>query len=82
MHLNTVSIRNYRCFEQLDISLHEHLTLFVGKNGAGKITILDAIAVAASTFLCGIEGVGSRTIDKEDAKYNFYELEGIVDPQH
>ena len=36
MHLNTVSIRNYRCFEQLDISLHEHLTLFVGKNGAGK----------------------------------------------
>ena len=82
MRLNTISIKNYRCFEQLDISLHEHLTLFVGKNGAGKTTILDAIAVATSTFLCGIESVGSCTIDKEDAKYNFYELEGIVDPQH
>ena len=71
MYLNTVSIRNYRCFEQLDISLHERLTLFVGKNGAGKTTVLDAIAVAASTFLCGIEGVGGRTIDKEDQNIIF-----------
>lgn len=82
MRIDSISIKNYRCYEQLDISLHERLTLFVGKNGAGKTTILDAIAVAASTFLGGIEGVSSRMIDTEDAKYNFYELEGIVDPQH
>ena len=30
--------------------MHERLNLFVGKNGAGKTTILDAIAVATSTF--------------------------------
>lgn len=82
MRIDSISIKNYRCYEQLDISLHERLTLFVGKNGAGKTTILDAIAVAASTFLGGIEGASSRMIDEEDAKYNFYELEGIVDPQH
>lgn len=82
MHLDVVSIKNYRCFEQLDIFLHERLTLFVGKNGAGKSAILDAIAVAASTFLCGIEGAASRTIVRDDAKYNFYELEGIIDSQH
>ena len=82
MRIDSISIKNYRCYEQLDISLHERLTLFVGKNGVGKTTILDAIAVVASTFLGGIEGAGSRMIDAEDAKYNFYELEGIVDPQH
>lgn len=82
MYLNTVSIKNYRCFEQLDILLHNRLTLFVGKNGAGKSAILDAIAVAASAFLCGMEGAVSRTIVKDDAKYNFYELEGIIDSQH
>lgn len=82
MRINTVSIENYRCFEKMEISLHDRLTLFVGKNGAGKTTILDAIAVAASTFLCGIEGGVARRIDKEDAKYNFYEMEGIVDVQH
>lgn len=82
MYLDAVSIKNYRCFEQLDISLHDRLTLFVGRNGVGKSAVLDAIAVAASTFLCGIEGAVSRTIVKDDAKYNFYELEGIIDSQH
>ena len=82
MRIDSISIKNYRCYEQVDISLHERLTLFVGKNGAGKTTILDAIAVTASTFLNGIDGASSRMIDVEDAKYNFYELEGIVDPQH
>ena len=34
MRIDSISIKNYRCYEQLDISLHERLTLFVGKNGA------------------------------------------------
>ena len=82
MKLNKISIKNYRCFDKLDISLNDHLTLLVGRNGAGKSTILDAIAVAISTFLCGIEGAVSRNIQKEDARYKFYELDGIIDPQH
>lgn len=82
MELNMLHIRNYRCFEDTNISLNKHLTLFVGKNGAGKSTILDAIAIAVSSFLCGIEGTVSRNIQKEDARYNFYELNGIIDSQH
>lgn len=82
MELNKIHIRNYRCFEDINIELDNHLTLFVGKNGAGKSTILDAIAIAISSFLCGIEGTVSRNIQKEDAKYNFYELDGIIDSQH
>lgn len=71
MKLETISIKNYRCFDEMQVSLNGHLTLFVGKNGAGKSTMLDAIAVSISTFLCGIEGAVSRNIQKEDAKYNF-----------
>lgn len=82
MKLETISIKNYRCFDEMQVSLNGHLTLFVGKNGAGKSTMLDAIAVSISTFLCGIEGAVSRNIQKEDAKYNFYDLDGIIDPQH
>ncbi len=82
MKLKTIGIKNYRCFDDIKIPLSDHLTLFVGKNGAGKSTILDAAAVAISTFLCGIEGAVSRSIQKEDAKYNFYDLDGIIDPQH
>ena len=80
MELNTLYIRNYSCFEDIDIVLDNHLTLFVGKNGAGKSTILDAIAI--SSFFCGIEGTVSRNIQKEDARYHIYELDGIIDSQH
>ncbi len=82
MRLDSVYVKNYRCFEELDISLNKNVTLFVGKNGAGKTAILDAIAVSASTFLNGIEGGISRKIQKEDARYRFYEIEGMIDSQH
>lgn len=82
MKLNVITLKNYRCFEELTLSLNDSLTLIVGKNGVGKSTILDGIAIAVSTFLSGIEGGISRNIQKEDARYHFYEMEGIVDPQH
>lgn len=82
MRIDTIHIQNYRCFREMDIALDEHMTLFVGKNGAGKSTILDAAAVVASTFLCGIEGGISRNIQREDSRYEFYEIEGMVDAQH
>ena len=56
MKLKKISITNYRCFGKVDIDFDEHTTLIVGKNGAGKTAILDAVAVAVSTFLLGIDG--------------------------
>lgn len=82
MKIDTIHIQNYRCFRELEISLEKQITLFVGKNGAGKSAILDAAAVAAGTFLCGIEGGSGKSIQKEDARYEFFELEGMIDAQH
>lgn len=81
MKIDNIHIKNYRCFCNLDIPLEDHLTLFVGKNGAGKSAILDAIAVAASTFLCGIDGGSCRNILKGDARYEFYEIGEVIDAQ-
>lgn len=82
MKLNSIKISNYRCFKEAEIDFDEHTTLIVGKNGAGKTAILDAIAVAVSTFLLGIDGGVSRSISKDDARYEFHDLDGTVDPQH
>lgn len=82
MKLKNVKLVNYRCFTDTEIEFNKHITLLVGKNGAGKTAILDAVAVSVSTFLLGIDGSVSRSIFKDDARYEFHDLNGTIDPQH
>jgi predicted ATP-binding protein involved in virulence len=51
MKLKTLEIKNFRCFESLEIDLHEQLTVIVAKNGQGKSSILDAIRIGLWTFV-------------------------------
>ncbi len=82
MKLKNIKISNYRCFKEAEIDFDDHIILVVGKNGAGKTAILDAVAISVSTFLLGIDGGVSRSILKDDARYDFYDLNGTIDPQH
>ncbi len=43
---------------------------------------MDAVAISVSTFLLGIDGGVSRSILKDDARYDFHDLNGTMDPQH
>lgn len=51
LQVNSISLTNYRCFKQLSIDFHPHLTVVVAKNGNGKTAVLDAIAVALGPFI-------------------------------
>lgn len=46
MKLAKIEITNFRCFESLTLDLHPEVNVIVGTNGAGKTSILDAIAIA------------------------------------
>lgn len=46
MKLNSITLKNYRCYQHLVIQLHPQTTVLVANNGQGKTTILDAIRVA------------------------------------
>lgn len=59
LQLNRLELKNFRCFEHLDMDFHPQLTVLVAENGAGKTSILDAIAVALGPFVGAFDdGVG------------------------
>ena len=43
--LDSVSIRNYRCFQHLSIEKLGRVNLFLGKNNAGKTALLEALYI-------------------------------------
>lgn len=59
LNLQELKLRDYRCFESLAIDFHPQLTVLVAANGAGKTSILDAIAVAFGPYI-GAPGADHR----------------------
>ncbi|WP_066334978.1 AAA family ATPase [Azohydromonas lata] len=60
MRLKSISLRDFRCFEHLDVKLHPRLTVLIGDNGAGKTAILDAIAIGLSPVLRHLSSANQR----------------------
>src|ERR1700691_435119 len=51
MRIDRLEIENFKKFSRQTFDLNPHFTLLVGDNGAGKTTVLDALAVAAGVWL-------------------------------
>jgi len=60
MKLAKIEITNFRCFESLSLPLQPDLNIVVGINGAGKTSILDAIAIALYEIVAANGGGGKR----------------------
>ena len=64
MHIQQVTIKNFRCFEDLMVNLNPDVNIFVGNNGSGKSAVLDAIAAAMYPYISQIQQISDQNQDK------------------
>lgn len=51
LKISELCLKDYRCFSELSIDFHPAVTVLVAANGAGKTSILDAVAVALGPYV-------------------------------
>jgi len=75
MHLKSLSLVNFKNYEQVDLPLSEKINCFVGENGVGKTNILDAVHYLA---LCKSN---LNPIDTQNVRYDqdFCVIQGLFE---
>lgn len=48
MKIKSISLRNFRNIETLDLQFHDHLNIFVGDNGQGKTNLIESLVFLSS----------------------------------
>jgi predicted ATP-binding protein involved in virulence len=51
MRIDKLRLQNFKKFSSQEFEFHPQFTLLVGENGAGKTSVLDALAIAAGIWL-------------------------------
>ena len=82
MKIKNIKLKNFRCFEELVIELNERCNVIVGVNGAGKSTILDALAISIGTYFAKIPTAYSLPIQKEDVLRKSYLTGSIISTEY
>ena len=81
MHIQNLTLQNFKCFENLEIDFHPNLTVVVGVNGAGKTSVLEGAAIALSTLFVKMYGLSSRRIDESQAHLKMFSIGSTKDVQ-
>lgn len=69
MKIKELSLANFRRFERFTLNFNPGLTALVARNGQGKTSVLDAIAITLGTFVGAFDMGSGRRIQVSDARY-------------
>ena len=82
MRLKEVSIHNFRGIDTCRLQFHDSVNLIVGKNGAGKTSILESIAVGLGGFISGLDGVSTRNFTQDEIRTQYNKIgDGSYNPK-
>ncbi len=68
MYLSKIHIENFKGIKSADFDFDRSVNIIIGNNGAGKTSVLEAIAVALGGFLSGIDGVNTIHFSREEIR--------------
>ena len=81
MKITKLTLKNYKCFNKIEVIFHDRLTVIVGGNGSGKASILEGAAVSLGTIFTGLDGLPGKRINKKDAHLKAYRMGESEDVQ-
>lgn len=68
MRISKLTIKNFKGFKDKTFDFPSMFTVVIGDNATGKTSLLDALAIAAGSFLLGIDGADSKHIGREQIR--------------
>ncbi len=82
--IHKLTVKGFRCFRELHVEPLKRVNLFVGKNNAGKTSLLEAIELVA---IGGVEGLARSAVRRDEDVLGRSESgeeykEHVVDPSH
>ncbi|MDY4921135.1 MAG: AAA family ATPase [Phascolarctobacterium sp.] len=83
MQIERLRLKNFRCYDELDIDFEPRLTVIVGENGKGKTAIFDALAMALEPYLRAFNLPGKQLTSKDVRRVPIYKADGLhIDHMH
>lgn len=70
MKIKTLTLTNFRRFADFKISFQEQMTVLVARNGAGKSSVLDAVAIALGPFLTRLPSISG--LNPKDSDFRVF----------
>ena len=72
MHISQIHLKNFRCYQDVEIEFHPRFNIFVGINGTGKSSALEALRIAIGSLFLGVDKykdkIASPGISQDDVR--------------
>ena len=76
MHIEKITIKNFRCHEELELAFGGGFTVLVGANGSGKTSALKAILAPMHEFAANFTPSFSRPFQESDIRLSSISING------
>ena len=81
MYIKTLTLQNFKGFDNIELDFHPNLSVIVGANGSGKTSVMEGAAIALSAMFVKMDGLSGRRIDKSQAHLKAFEMGSTKDVQ-